>query len=64
MIAVAPITLEVNGVRLEPLAPHHADGLRAAASDGELWNLVVTMQGEWPRVKAQLEACLAHHAKG
>ncbi len=42
MIAVAPITLELNGVRLEPLAPHHADGLRAAASDGELWNLVVT----------------------
>jgi len=42
MIAVAPITLEWNGVRLEPLAPHHADGLRAAASDGELWNLVVT----------------------
>lgn len=42
MIAVAPITLELNGVRLEPLAPHHADGLRAAASDGELWSLVVT----------------------
>ncbi|WP_313168770.1 GNAT family N-acetyltransferase [Massilia oculi] len=42
MITVAPITLELNGVRLEPLAPHHADGLRAAASDGELWNLIVT----------------------
>ena len=42
MIAVLPVTLEFNGVRLEPLAPHHADGLRAAASDGELWNLVVT----------------------
>ena len=42
MITVSPITLEWNGVRLEPLAPHHADGLRAAASDGELWNLVVT----------------------
>ncbi|WP_208278528.1 GNAT family N-acetyltransferase [Massilia oculi] len=42
MITVAPITLELNGVRLEPLASHHADGLRAAASDGELWNLVVT----------------------
>ncbi|MDY0961493.1 GNAT family protein [Massilia sp. CFBP9026] len=42
MITVSPITLELNGVRLEPLAPHHADGLRAAASDGELWDLVVT----------------------
>jgi RimJ/RimL family protein N-acetyltransferase len=39
---VAPITLELNGVRLEPLAPHHAEGLRAAAGDGELWKLRVT----------------------
>jgi RimJ/RimL family protein N-acetyltransferase len=37
-----PITLELNGVRLEPLAPHHAEGLRAAAMDGELWKLRVT----------------------
>jgi RimJ/RimL family protein N-acetyltransferase len=39
---VLPITLELNGVRLEPLAPHHAEGLRAAAADGELWKLRVT----------------------
>ena len=42
MIKVAPVTLEFNGLRLEPLAPHHEDGLRAAASDGELWKLRVT----------------------
>lgn len=42
MIHVDPLTLEFNGVRLEPLALHHADGLRAAASDGELWKLRVT----------------------
>jgi RimJ/RimL family protein N-acetyltransferase len=42
MIQVAPVTLEFNGLRLEPLAPHHEDGLRAAAGDGELWNLRVT----------------------
>jgi RimJ/RimL family protein N-acetyltransferase len=42
MIRVAPVTLELNGVRLEPLSPQHADGLRVAASDGELWNLRVT----------------------
>jgi len=42
MIAVAPLTLEFNGLRLEPLAPHHEEGLRAAAVDGELWNLRVT----------------------
>lgn len=42
MIGVVPVTLEFNGLRLEPLAPHHEQGLRAAASDGELWNLRVT----------------------
>ncbi len=42
MIQVAPVTLEFNGVRLEPLGLHHLDGLRAAAADGELWNLRVT----------------------
>lgn len=39
---LAPVALELNGVRLEPLAPAHADGLRAAAMDGELWQLRVT----------------------
>lgn len=42
MIRVDPVTLEFNGVRLEPLGLHHLDGLRAAAADGELWNLRVT----------------------
>jgi len=42
MIAVSPVTLEFNGLRLEPLAPHHEEGLRAAAVDGELWKLRVT----------------------
>lgn len=42
MIRVDPVTLEFNGVRLEPLGLHHADGLRAAAADGALWNLRVT----------------------
>jgi RimJ/RimL family protein N-acetyltransferase len=42
MNTVLPATLELHGVRLEPLGAHHADGLRAAAADGELWNLRVT----------------------
>lgn len=42
MIRVDPVTLEFNGVRLEPLGLQHLDGLRAAAADGELWNLRVT----------------------
>ena len=42
MKEITPVTLELHGVRLEPLAPHHAEGLRAAAADGELWTLRVT----------------------
>jgi RimJ/RimL family protein N-acetyltransferase len=37
-----PVTLEMGGVRLEPLGADHASGLEAAAADGELWNLRVT----------------------
>ena len=42
MIALAPVTLEGYGIRLEPLAPSHRDGLAAAASDGRLWELWIT----------------------
>ena len=42
MITLTPATLEGRGIRLEPLHPEHADGLSAAASDGQLWNLWYT----------------------
>jgi MoxR-like ATPase len=32
MNTILPTTLELHGVRLEPLGAHHADGLRAAAA--------------------------------
>jgi len=51
---IAPLTMELNGVRLEPLAPQHADGLRAAASDGELWTLRVTSVPEPDDVDAYI----------
>lgn len=42
MQPVEPVVLELNGIRLEPLAaPHHAD-LAAIAADGQLWKLRVT----------------------
>ena len=59
MIHVAPVTLECNGVRLEPLALHHADGLRAAASDGKLWELRITSVPEPHDVEAYIERALA-----
>ena len=42
MIAITPTTLEGHGMRLEPLGPQHQDDLRAAASDGNLWELWFT----------------------
>jgi len=51
---VLPVTLELHGVRLEPLGPHHADGLRAAAADGQLWQLRVTSVPEPHEVDAYI----------
>ena len=64
MIRVDPVTLEFNGVRLEPLAPHHLDGLRAAARDGELWNLRVTSVPAPGEAAAYVENALKGQADG
>ena len=40
---IAPVTLEGQQVRLEPLSPAHEESLIAAACDGELWNSTVTI---------------------
>ena len=58
MKEVAPITLELNGIRLEPLGLQHAAGLRAAASDGELWKLRVTSVPEPQTVEGYIATAL------
>jgi RimJ/RimL family protein N-acetyltransferase len=58
MIAAAPVTLELNGVRLEPLSLSHVEGLRAAAADGELWKLRVTSVPEPHKVEQYVRAAL------
>ena len=42
MIHVHPVTLERDGVRLEPLTPDHETALIEAAGDGQLWDLWYT----------------------
>lgn len=42
MAFVEPVILESRNVRLLPLSLAHEDGIRAAASDGQLWKLRVT----------------------
>ena len=58
MIRVDPVTLEFKGIRLEPLAPHHADGLRAAAGDGALWKLRVTSVPEPHEAEGYIRSAL------
>jgi RimJ/RimL family protein N-acetyltransferase len=42
MTPIAPVTLALHGVRLEPMTIDHAPALATAAADGELWTLRVT----------------------
>jgi N-acetyltransferase len=58
MIRVEPVTPAFNGIRLEPLAPQHAGGLRAAACDGQLWKLRVTSVPEPDDVDAYIARAL------
>ena len=58
MKAPSPIILELNGVRLEPLGPQHAEGLLAAAQDGELWTLRVTSVPAPNEVDAYIDKAL------
>jgi len=58
MINVEPVTLELDGIRLEPLGPQHAQGLLAAAQDGELWKLRITSVPEPEQVSQYIATAL------
>ena len=60
MISPVPVTLEANGVRLEPLSQSHHDALIAAARDGELWKLWFT----WVPAPEGMDVYLSKAAKG
>jgi RimJ/RimL family protein N-acetyltransferase len=64
LIKAVPATLEGHGVRLEPLARDHHDGLAAAASDGRLWELFYTSVPEPDQVHAYISAALAGQERG
>lgn len=61
---VDSVVLSDRGVRLEPLALSHEDGLRAAAADGELWRLRVTSVPEPQDTRAYIEAALRMRDEG
>jgi RimJ/RimL family protein N-acetyltransferase len=64
MIEPRPTVLEGHGVRLEPLAREHHDGLVAAACDGELWNLWFTSVPEPEQAHAYISAALSGQEAG
>ncbi|HQZ57607.1 MAG TPA: GNAT family protein [Ottowia sp.] len=64
MAFVEPVVLQDRGVRLEPLALWHEDGLRAAAADGQLWRIRVTSVPEPDQTRAYIDSALQARAEG
>ena len=64
MITVSPVTLEGEGVRLEPLSFDHHDGIVAAASAGEVWTLWFTGVPAPEGTQEYIKAALAGAAAG
>jgi RimJ/RimL family protein N-acetyltransferase len=59
-----PVTLEGNGIRLEPLGHHHHDELLAAAADGKLWDLWFTSVPEPDQTRDYIASALAGQEAG
>jgi N-acetyltransferase len=59
-----PVTLEREGVRLEPMTPEHAPALEAAAADGELWKLWYTSVPDPGTMPKYIEDALTGQNKG
>ena len=64
MIEPKPRTLEGHGVRLEPLSLEHEAGLKAAAQDGELWQLFFTSVPEPENTRKYIEQALEGQKAG
>ena len=64
MAFVEPVTLSARGISLVPLTLDHEAGLRAAAADGDLWNIRVTSVPEPEATHAYIESALAMRDAG
>ena len=64
MSFVEPTTLSARGLTLVPLDASHEAGLRAAAADGELWNIRVTSVPEPEQTRKYIEDALQMRADG
>ena len=64
MAFVEPVNLIARGIALVPLTLEHEAGLRAAAADGELWNLRITSVPEPAQTRKYIEDALAMREAG
>jgi RimJ/RimL family protein N-acetyltransferase len=64
MIAVAPVTLEGSGIRLEPLSANHRQGMEGAVADGRLWELWYTRVPNPKDVQEYISSALAGQQAG
>ncbi len=64
MLTPRPISLERNGIRLEPLTLDNSDALAHAAADGELWKLWFTSVPEPDETRAYVATALAGESDG
>ena len=64
MSFIEPVVLRDHGIRLEPLALSHEDGLRSAAADGELWTLRITSVPAPDETRAYIETALKMREAG
>ena len=58
MAFIEPVTLEGRHVGIEPLAYEHEAGIKAAAADGELWNLWYTSVPSPEKTREWIDAAL------
>ena len=61
---IQPVTLSGRHATLEPLRPEHAEGLRAAAADGDLWKLWYTSVPAPERMEAEIARRLGLQQQG
>jgi RimJ/RimL family protein N-acetyltransferase len=64
MAFVEPVTLSARRITLVPLSLDHEDGLRAAAADGQLWNLRITSVPEPEQTRQYILDALAMREAG
>ena len=64
MLNVQPVTLTDGRIRLEPMSFDHVDALKAAAADGELWNIRVTSVPDPDDTRGYVERALAMREQG